>query len=148
MPLIERWRPGETSRVRGHARARDDLPPASSFAYTALWPAQTLAAFATSGCAEFARLFGASRREATAATALCFVALRFTAWPAANFDGEMCSGKLGLHVDLDPSLPNRLDEVSVVMLVLIGILHRELANCVVKGGIRTHVTGDPRGISG
>ncbi len=51
-------------------------------------------AFETGGCAEFARLFGASRREAMAATALCFLALRCMAWPTANFDGEICTGKL------------------------------------------------------
>lgn len=54
---------------------------------------------------------------------------------------------LGLRDHLDWSFPDRFDERPVVALILVGIFDCELANSVIKGRIRAHMSCNTCGVS-
>ena len=57
-------------------------------------------------------------------------------------------GSLGFDCRFDPSLSDRFHECPMIALGLVGVLHRKLANRVMKGLARTHVSGDHSGVTG
>ena len=67
--------------------------------------------------------------------------------PLLNFASEsLARSSTGFSILLDdrpdPFLSNRLDERTVIALILVGILDRELSDRVVKNSTRSHVARD------